>query len=421
EGSTGDGYCYKGESKNPQHAISRDEWAKYQEYIRKFTINAFQDKNNGKPPVALLVHTNNVELGAKSCEGLVVKQGVASHFYHTNGSRSKMKNFEPFNTDDNILNRPVFSRGEGETMWRPDKKWLDENGYEDIFSISLRENKWFQKDSLQNMYWSALYALHCGLDIWNIPEHVLENPRWYMALDMFDKYAGKKYPQRSTVAFCALKDELNADDKERFPEDKYGKANKNNKERVLKICSEFADNGAVVEDLDAALGGGMESRRRKGYNDIGWDRIDDDYCRYLYPIDKLETSIGWWHIGPRNQPYGRFARGFQHKTGKDTLFFKLHDRFFEKYPVGDLKIRIVWLDQNSGSWKLVYDAGDEMKVALSVQGENTGVWQEKTVTITDAVMKHNGPRGADIALVNTDDKDDIFHLIEIEREIPGGY
>ena len=421
EGSTGDGYCYKGEPKDPKYAIPRDEWAVYTEYIRKFTINAFQDTSDGKPPLALLIHTPDVAEGAKSCEGLVVKQGIASHFYHTNGSRSKLKNFAPFNTDDNILQRPVFSRGEGETMWIPDNKWVMQNDSlqnKNIYRISMRDKKWFQKDSLRNLYWSALYAAHCGLDIWNIPEHVLENSRWHMALDMFDKYAGRKYPQRSPVAFCALKDELNADDKVRFPEDKYGAANKKNKDRVLKICAEYADHGAVVEDLDVTLGGGQKSRWHSGYNDVGWDRIDNDYCRYLYAIDKQETSVGWWHVGPNGQPYGRFARGFEHESGKDTLLFKLHDRFFEQYPAGKLKIRIVWLDNNSGTWELTYDAGDEMKTAFSVQGENTGTWQEKTIMITDAVMKHNGSRGSDLALVNTDDKDDIFHIIEISREIP---
>jgi len=416
EGSTGDGYCYKGEPKDPKYAIPRGEWAVYQEYIREFTIKAFQDTSNGKPPVALLVHTNDVAHGAKSCEGLVVKQGFASHWYHPNGSRSKLKNFAPFNTDDNILNRPVFCRGEGE-VWRPSQKWLEENNVQYTFA-SPAQKRWFQKDSLQNIYWSALYALHCGVDIWNLPEFVLENPKWYMALDMFEKYAGRKYPSRSPVAFCAMKDELNADDISRFPEDQYGKANNKNKQRVLNICAEFADHGAIVEDLDATLAGGLKSRRRTGYNDVGWDRIDDDYCRYLYAIDKLETSVGWWHVGPRSQPYGRFARGFEHKTGKDTLFFKLHDRFFNQYPAGKLQIRIVWLDNNTGAWKLTYDAGEEMKTAFSVQGKNTGKWQEKTITLTDAVMKHNGPRGSDIALVNTDDKDDIFHIIEISREIP---
>jgi hypothetical protein len=70
---------------------------------------------------------------------------------------------------------------------------------------------------------------------------------------------------------------------------------------------------------------------------------------------------------------------------------------------------------------LIYDAGAEIKTAFRVQGKNTEKWQEKTITVSDAVMKHNGPRGSDLALVNTDDKDDIFHIVEIEREIPRGH
>jgi len=30
-------------------------------------------------------------------------------------------------------------------------------------------------------------------------------------------------------------------------------------------------------------------------------------------------------------------------------------------------------------------------------------------------MNHDGPQGADIALVNLDDKDKMFHLIEVQR------
>ena len=62
-------------------------------------------------------------------------------------------------------------------------------------------------------------------------------------------------------------------------------------------------------------------------------------------------------------------------------------------------------------------SGKDMKTALTVQGHTTGKWQEKTVTITDAGMKHHGPRGSDIVLVNTDGIDDIFHIIEISRKI----
>jgi hypothetical protein len=33
------------------------------------------------------------------------------------------------------------------------------------------------------------------------------------------------------------------------------------------------------------------------------------------------------------------------------------------------------------------------------------------------MMNHNGPQGADFALVNLDDKDKVFHLIEVQREV----
>ncbi|MCK4921169.1 MAG: beta-galactosidase [Bacteroidales bacterium] len=399
EGSTGDGFCYKGDPENPEYHIERDDWAKYQDYIRKFTINAFTDNSGGKPEIPLLIHNEDIPWIAKQYEGFIVKKGVASHFYHNNNSRSKNNIYKPYHTPDNELGRPVFSRGEGETMWSPEKKW-------------------FQKDSLQNLYWSALYALHCGLDIWNIPDHVLENPRWYMALDMFDKYAGNKYPEKSNVAFCAMREELNADDSIRFPVEIYGPANKNNFDRVLKIESDFKERGAVVEDLELTLAGSLKSRKRMGYNDVGWDRIDDDYNLYLYPVDKLETSIGWWHVGPKDQPYGRFARGFEHESGKDTLFFKFHKDFFRnnKNEKKTLQFKIIWFDNNEGEWKFSYDNGkDDLKTGAEFKGEGSMRWKEEIVKVEDAVLNGNGPRDSDIALINTDNKDNIFHIIEVVR------
>ncbi|MBK5210653.1 MAG: beta-galactosidase [Flavobacteriaceae bacterium] len=398
EGSTGDGFCYKGEPKNPKYNVSQDEWAEYQKYIRKFTINAFTGKESGKPEIPLLIHlmTNgDMTWGAEQYEGFLTKKGVASHFYHSNDTKSKSKIYEPYNTDDNELGRPIYSRGEGETMWG---------------------KEWFKKDSLQNLYWSAFHALHWGLDIWNIPSHVLEQPKWYPALDVFNKYAGYKFPAKSPYAFATLKDELNANDTIRFPENVYGKATKKNTDRVLKICDDFADHGAVVEDLDLSLVGSLQSRRREGYNDVAWDRIDTDYRLYLYSIDQAKTSIGWWNVGPKDQPYGRFARGFEHVSGKDALYFKFHDKFFEGKP-GKLKVRIIWLDNNDGKWAFAYDTGEaDLKIGKIFKGKNTGRWVEEEILIENAVMKNNGPRGSDIALINMDAKDDIFHLVEITRE-----
>ena len=402
EGSTGDGFCYKGDPVDPKYNVSRDEWAEYQKYIRKFTINAFTEKESGLPEIPLLINLmtdGDMLWGAEQYKGFLTKKGVASHFYHSNYSRSKSLIYEPYNTSENELGRPVYSRGEGETMW-------------------MRE--WFKKDSLRNLYWSAFHALHWGLDIWNIPEHILVEPRWYPALDVFNKYAGYKFPSKSPYAFAALKDELNADDIIRFPEDTYGVASKSNTDRVLKICSDFADQGAKVEDLESCLSGSLESRRRNGYNDVGWDRIDTDYRMYLYSIDQVETSVGWWHLGPKDSPYGRFARGFEHKTGKDTLFFKFHKDFFSEIESEDQEIsfRIIWLDKGEGSWKFSYTAGNgEIKTAASFKGEGSQRWKEEFISIRDAVFEGSGPRGADIVLINSDHTDEAFHLIEVERAI----
>jgi hypothetical protein len=397
EGSTGDGFCYKGPPKDPRYKVSKEEWADYTDYIRRFTVDAFSKPMDGKPPMALLVHTEDVAEGLKMYPGAVLKQGVPSHGYGSNSERSKFNGYKPWMTPDNPAGRPVFSRGEGETM---------------------TNSKWFMQDPQQNMYWTALGALQNGLDIWNLPEKVIEDPQWREALDIFDRYAGQKYPSKSPVAFCALRDELNADDTTRFPEAKYGAANKNNTDRVLKICAEFADHGAVVQDLAKALAGGLKSRSRTGYNDVAWDRIDDDYCRFLYPIEKLETSVGWWNLGPKDQPYGKFARGFEHKSGKDALYFGFHKDFFKNdgEPVGPLTFRVVWFDNTTGSWGFSYDAAKgKFKSAKIFSGTGTNRWREETFTIPDAVMNHQGPQGADIALVNLDDKDKVFHLIEVHR------
>jgi hypothetical protein len=407
EGSTGDGFCYKGEPKDPRYEVTREEWANYQKYIRRFTVDAFSNPMDGKPPMALLIHTEDVAEGLNYYPGTVLKQGVPSHGYGSNTERSKFNGYKPWMTPDNLAGRPVFSRGEGETM-------IPRKGQ------TTEHSKWFQQNPQQNLYWTALGALQNGLDIWNLPEFVIEDQQWRESLDIFNRYAGQKYPGKSPVAFCALRDELNADDTTRFPEDKYGAANKKNTDRVLKICAEFADHGAVVQDLDKALAGGLKSRNRTGYNDVAWDRIDEDYGRFLYPIDKLETSVGWWNVGPKDQPYGKFARGFEYKSGKNALYFGFHKDFFKQdgQPVGPLTLRLVWLDNTTGSWGLSYDAGKEnFKSAKTFVGQGTGRWREETFTITDATMNHNGPRGADIALVNLDDKDKIFHLIEVQREV----
>jgi len=396
--STGDGYCYKGTPKDPKYHIPRDKWK--EDYCKKealYQIKAFTDTSNGKPPVPLLINALDAEFFAKHCPGMVLKSGTGSHFYHQNTCKTRCEQYRPWMSDKNVLKRPVYIRGEGEGAF-------------------LRPEGWFLKNPLMNFYWSALYALHMGIDIWNVGGGALEMPELYMAFDTFNKYAGHKLAAKSPVAFCAFRDSLNADNTERFPEDEFGKYSTSNTDRCLKIQEKFADRGAIIEDLDAVLAGRGKSRARKGYNDVGRDRIEDNYCRFLHQIDANETSVGWWHVGPQYQPYGRFARGFDHASGKDAIYLAFDEEFFAVEPAGRLKIRIVWFDRDDSEWKLVYDAKDNpQKTALTVKGTDCGRWVTEIVTIENALMQRRGPRGSDIALLGANGKDCIFHMVDVER------
>ncbi|NDG73715.1 MAG: hypothetical protein EBY32_20895 [Proteobacteria bacterium] len=99
------------------------------------------------------------------------------------------------------------------------------------------------------------------------------------------------------------------------------------------------------------------------------------------------------------------------------MYFKLHEGFSQDTKPKVMAITVVWYDATAGStWKLNYDAGKaEMKTALTVTGKGDKQWHHETVTVEDAVLRHGGTKGSDFALVNADDKDDIFSLIEVHR------
>ena len=63
-------------------------------------------------------------------------------------------------------------------------------------------------------------------------------------------------------------------------------------------------------------------------NDIGVNILPDNYYRYLIQYSPNTTSRGYWRVGPGDQPYGRFARGFESKENKTEMFFALDKRFF---------------------------------------------------------------------------------------------
>jgi len=156
--------------------------------------------------------------------------------------------------------------------------------------------------------------------------------------------------------------------------------------------------------------------RSKGFNDCVWNVIDLNYRRHMVQIDPNGTSVGLWRVGSKDQPYGRFARRFEHSSGKDAMYFKFVDGFITSKPER-VEVKVIYFDEVVGStWELRYDnGGSSLATAQSIVCVGDGVWKSITVTLSDALFSGKGPRGADLALVNNDSLNDKFYLVEVRR------
>ena len=157
-------------------------------------------------------------------------------------------------------------------------------------------------------------------------------------------------------------------------------------------------------------------------NDVGWRIYTGNFHVYLDQHDPAGTSRGHWRVGSKDQRFGRFARGFDGAAGKNAMAFKIDDGFFFDKPLNGeypVEIRVVYFDRGSGKWALKYDAvGDPQKTAYVLEKANSGQWKEKAITIEDGHFGHRCPNATDLMLVNTDDEDDLFHMIELVRQTP---
>jgi hypothetical protein len=338
-------------------------------------------------------------------EGFGIKNGALSRGHHLSGERAAVSTFLPYLVAPKGLT--LFRRSEMDQTWtRP----------------------WYQLNVPLNFYWGAINALNSGQSIWDVSKvamQVSKEQGFDYSFYFFNKYAGQIYPATATDAFCALHKGLDAADTKAYPVATYGPASHKNVERMEKIVAAYAKYGAAIDDRRVLAFGQVQQRGdQAGFNDVGWDIWPDNYSRLLEQIDADATSIPRWRIGgpitPTSPIYSRFGRGFEHASGKNALYFRLHDGFSADAGPKVMSITVVWYDgQEGSSWRLDYDAGaPTMKTALSVTGKGDKQWHHEAVTLRDAVFRHGGTKGADLALVNTDAKDDIFSLIEVHRGEP---
>ena len=417
-GCTGDECAYKGNVIEEKYdlPVKSPEWQEFRLWAFDVFVKIFQGSPD-HPQISLMF--NNVapddDAGsgrgfAKEWEwvmanakgGLGIKIAGSGRGHHLSGERTKIETWQPRLIA--TKGTPLFARSEMDQTWTRAMYYVN---------IPL------------NFYWGALTGLQNGQSIWDVSTGAMEACKeqgFDYSFYFFNRYAGQIQPATATDAFCALHKGLDAADTKAYPEETFGKASKGNAERMLKICAAYSKYGAAVDDENALTLGQVRQRdTQRGLNDVGWDIWPDNYGRFLYQIDADATSIPLWRVGgpitKTSSIYSRFARGFEHASGKDAMYFKLHEGFSQDAKPKVMTITVVWYDGTEGStWKLDYDAGKGgMKTALKVAGKGDQQWHHETVTVEDAVLRQGGVKGADFALVNTDDKDDIFSLIEVHR------
>lgn len=417
-GSTGDKQLYKGTPINPEYKISAQQ---YLEFCSGATVRFYEafDKPELKH-IKLLFNvddeSNTYELAKSKNEQKLGEQLYANWLrknYKIDLRKQQFTIAIGYQANDEIKQdaqlRPTFYglNGKDPEFVRGEFSKFGEGGI-------------FKENKIWNYYWTAISTVDRGLDLWEVDYNTVKTGLYKEGFEFSSKYSYYKKPQSSPYAFIAFRDVLDAADTERFNVSKYGEAKQSNKERVLKIESEFKKYGAKVGDLNAAttLKGSNYLFEAKAMNDVGFDLIARNFSRFITQIAANETSIGLWRVGPVNQPYGRYARSFENESNKNRMYFDLDDQFLSQKEKGSVSIKIIYLDEGIGKFSFKYDGeSNHDKIGVTITKTNSGKWVEKTITIKDGAFANKGPKNSDFSLVNDDKEDDIFHIIEITKNL----
>jgi len=338
-------------------------------------------------------------------------------------------------------------------------------------------NAWYLEAPQWNTYALIGSCLHNGLDIFNIrPQSFIGNTKDLYPLFFFNQYAGQKNAATAKGAFCMLRDVLDVSDTRRFPEPEYGKVltlSKSDLDRMESRASGYPDElqrsmrvrlyaqnvsekrvkaildankgyGAAADDLDVISNGtttdftnrsarqqaqkmtDQQRMQSKGNidntstdklnNDMGFDLIPDNYYQFLTQYDPNGTSRGYWRIGPKDQPFGRFARGFDQTKGKKEMWFALDNNFFGgSTSAQQVEVKVTYFDGGNGEWALTYFDGSSKKKAYTIQCGGTGRWVTKSVTLKDIHFAGKLEHDSDLSLQYLGGDNTIFSTIEVLR------
>ena len=409
-GITGDNRPWNGVPKYAEDAITASDWMAYSRKIAMYYIDVFLQ--TGIPVIANLHDgfSGQQDQGwfleqarAKGMVGAAIKEGSVTHWYNMNGER------DIFTRESSLLLTPYsdgsFGRSRGELAVEPDPTAGTYGNWAHSPWWSLQAN--------------AEWCLTFGVDVWNLYAGFLGNDTFAPTMEFFNRHAGHKNPTTSPAAFISFRDSLDTADVARFSVAEYGPVNSSknpekfvNKTRMLKILKQFESRGASLGGDDAHIGGamsknGVHQKKAMVLYDVCWRCYEGNYGRYLEQIDAESTSVGWWQVGPRDEPYGRFARGLQHATNRTSITIRLDPSFGTAS--SPAVIRLVYLDQGSGNIAVTYDGQRVARVPKT----NSGSWRVARANITLAPLARRTAGMDMITLSSEDDEDDIFSLLEV--------
>ncbi len=441
EGTTGDVTPYKGVVKDVQYDITEAQWTDFKKDAWKLMYDFGQASN---PQLNILINPANngmyFDYLVKNFPRAWFKAGSLSHTYQFDDEMDYHKRLERIVKPDN---NGMTNRIRGE--------------FEETHKIG-----WFRQSPQQNTFCIAASALHIGLDILNVREGIVkETGGTDYPFRFFNEYAGQRDPATASGAFCVLRDVLDIADTDRFPESEFGKlevekgkarksdakntsmddgeetrkkkANAVSSERKQNILNAFAQYGAKngpspeVEERIYKNDPNLEPKLRKEnlrsdlldkYNyDFGINLIPNNYERFLTQYSPNTTSRGRWRIGPVDQPYGRYARAFDHANGMNEMYFALDKDFFARNnEPHKLQVRLVYFDKGNGQWSFNYHNGKTKVQKLKVRCTNTNRWIVKTIELTDAYTNKKLAHDTDFSLKYVSGDDTIFSMVEVFKK-----
>ena len=413
-GATGDEEPYKGTVNNSIYDITSANWqafrlqafAKFKQYFNDVSNNKIVLTFNNVDPVDETLAYNYVMNQLDPVLGFGIKGGAYNRGHHLTDEQLYKEQWNPF------LINPMVSPG-------------NPNGRK-LFSASEMDQSWsrgfFALNYEIGFYWSALGGINTGLSCTNISEsamtYALAHPEIIDIFKMYNRYAQQVYPATATTAFSVFHEGLNSADTVKFPESIYGNANKSNLTRYQNICNDpkYYNRGARIEDTTYVTEGQVTQRENQQfYNDAGWEICEGNIERFMTQINPDATSIGLFRvrgtITPTSSKYDRFARSFENSTGKNTMYFQLHNEV--QATNKNLKFTIIWLDKTAGStWAFKYRNSAGLQT-IPFTGTGTNQWRTEIFNVIDGDMNQGGVNGSDFMLVNTDTVDDIFNGIEM--------